>query len=114
MKTDIKKNKHAVDIVATYALSITIICSPPKSRETIPLSSKFLAAKAFTVALSKCLSVIPQIFFALRQVKQSSQSAPQFYLVSNSLGLFSKPNKYRYFYQTEILTPKTYTFYFCV
>ena len=35
---NLEKNKHAADIVATCALSCTIICSPPKSHETIPLT----------------------------------------------------------------------------
>ena len=36
---NLKKNKHAAEILVTCALPIKIICRPTKSRETIPLKN---------------------------------------------------------------------------
>ena len=34
---NLRKNKHAAELLGTSNLSIKIVCSPPKSRDTVPL-----------------------------------------------------------------------------
>ena len=37
VNVNLRKNKHAAELLGTSNLSIKIVCSPPKSRDTVPL-----------------------------------------------------------------------------